>query len=132
MPIISPPRDSLPRFPLNAETTAKIRIGKYKEREGRTTDHDYLKVQVRKPSLDLQNLVDWELLFALGKSAREKHLNWLLSVRFVSGVSTIILLSPISFFQKMTPILTARFRRLPRPSHLAPRPTLGSTCRGKT
>ena len=44
VPIIAPPHDYVPRLPLSAETLAKIRLGKFLEREGRGREKDGLPV----------------------------------------------------------------------------------------
>jgi len=82
MPVLSPVVAAVTHFPLSAEVTAKIRIGKYKEREGRTIDNDYSRMKrtdnALSPPLRVES--DWESFMGLGEMTREKHLNWLFHV----------------------------------------------------
>ncbi|KAF9448731.1 hypothetical protein P691DRAFT_759636 [Macrolepiota fuliginosa MF-IS2] len=81
IPIISPPYLPVPRFPLSASTTAKIKIGKYKEREGRTAHHDYMRCHNAMSGTHAAGLglaENWEIFLGLGKQDREKRVDWLL------------------------------------------------------
>ncbi|KAJ3556958.1 hypothetical protein NP233_g11856 [Leucocoprinus birnbaumii] len=80
IPVLFPPLYPVHLFPQTAETMAKIRIGKYKEREGRTNDNDRVRMRGQDSDLlpVLANSKDWELLLGLGKTTREGHLSWLL------------------------------------------------------
>jgi len=82
MPVLSPVIAAVPHLPLSAEIIAKIRIGKYKEREGRTIDNDYLRMKRTDNTLSSPPRVksDWESFMGLGETTREKHLNWLFHV----------------------------------------------------
>lgn len=82
MPVLSPVVAAVPHFPLSAEVTAKIRIGKYKEREGRTIDHDYSRMKRTDNTLSPlpRAKSDWESFMGLDDTTREKHLNWLFHV----------------------------------------------------
>lgn len=83
MLVLSPVSTTVPRFPLSAEITAKIRIGKYKEHEGRTVDNDHSRMKhmdsaISSPPSRTES--DRELSMGLGELTREQHLNWLFHV----------------------------------------------------
>jgi hypothetical protein len=80
IPIISPPIFVNPPVILSAETIAKLRLGKYKEREGRTADYDYARSLqvVDKPWSG--SLREWEILLGLGQRTRRRRIDWLLQV----------------------------------------------------
>ena len=97
VPIIAPPHDYVSRLPLSAETLAKIRLGKFLEREGRGREKDGLPVYVWEcpavpwaVDLDLEdeeqlavreNLIEWEVALGIGQRAREEVIDWILDVR---------------------------------------------------
>ena len=97
VPIIAPPHDYVPRLPLNAETLAKIRLGKFLEREGRGREKDGLPISgwecpfvswvADSDSEDeedskegLENLIEWEVALGIGQRAREEVIDWILDV----------------------------------------------------
>jgi len=97
VPIIAPPLDHVPKLPLSSETLAKIRLGKFLEREGRGREKDRLEVRgwERPPSwvgsdddddeeefgVQGEKLIDWEMALGIGKCAREEVIDWILDVR---------------------------------------------------
>ena len=100
VPIIAPPHDYVPRLPLSAETLAKIRLGKFLEREGRAREKDGLPVNGWGcPSVsrmvdsdeedgedseeDRDDLIEWEMALGIGQRAREEVIDWILDVRLL-------------------------------------------------
>jgi hypothetical protein len=99
VPIIAPPHDYVPRLPLSAETLAKIRLGKFLEREGRGREKDGLPVsgwdcpfvsclvdsdEEDDNNEDRENLIEWEAALGIGQRAREEVIDWILDVRLFS------------------------------------------------
>ncbi|KAF8797634.1 hypothetical protein BYT27DRAFT_7237189 [Phlegmacium glaucopus] len=100
VPIIAPPLDYVPKLPLSAETLAKIRLGKFLEREGRGREKDGLPVSgwERPPSGVVgsdddgsdddeeefgareDEMIEWELALGIGQRAREEVIDWILDV----------------------------------------------------
>ena len=114
VPIIAPPHDYVPRLPLSAATLAKIRLGKFLEREGRGREKDGLPVGGRECSSvylmavsddedgeyskeDREDLIEWEAALGIGQRAREEVIDWILDVRFFS-LPICSILSILSFF----------------------------------
>ena len=94
VPIIAPPHDYVPRLPLSAETLAKIRLGKFLEREGKGREKDGLPVSgwecpsaswaVDSSSEDeeqFEESIEWEVALGIGQLAREEVIDWILDVR---------------------------------------------------
>ena len=100
VPIIAPPHDYVPRLPLSSETLAKIRLGKFLEREGRGREKDGLPISGWGCSLtswaesdeedeedckeDQEDLIEWEVALGIGQHAREEIINWILDVHLFS------------------------------------------------
>jgi hypothetical protein len=100
VPIIAPPHDYVPRLPLSAETLAKIRLGKFLEREGRGREKDGLPVSgwecpfvswvdsdsgnEEDSKEDREDLIEWEVALGIGQRAREEVIDWILDVRLLS------------------------------------------------
>jgi hypothetical protein len=104
VPIIAPPHDYVPRLPLSAETLAKIRLGKFLEREGRGREKDGLPVSGwERPFVswvvdsdedegedeedskeDREDFIEWEVALGIGQRAREEVIDWILDVRLFS------------------------------------------------
>ena len=97
VPIIAPPHDYVPRLPLSSETLAKIRLGKFLEREGRGREKDGLPVSGWEcPSTsradsdeedskeDREDLIEWEAALGIGQHTREEVIDWILDVRLFS------------------------------------------------
>lgn len=107
MPVIAPPPSYIPRLPLSAETEAKIRIGKFLEREGKERTRDGLLD--RPLSLDcaadceesdcedldsgpdwegsrsicsaaLRTPEEWEEALDIGEELREQVIDWMTGV----------------------------------------------------
>ncbi len=101
VPIIAPPEDHMPKFPLSAETLAKMRLMRYLEREASGREIDGLPAGLcqRPPpwmvkaniaegiSLGHENtwddnvVAEWEIVLGVGRKKREAAINWLLDVR---------------------------------------------------
>lgn len=99
VPIIAPPLDYVPKLPLSAETLAKIRLGKFLEREGRGRERDGLPVGKRERPMsgvvdsddkyegnskefgDREESIEWEVALGIGQRAREEVVDWILDVR---------------------------------------------------
>ena len=99
VPIIAPPHDYVPRLPLSAETLAKIRLGKFLEREGRGREKDGLPISGRELPFvswvvdsdededdedskeDREDFIEWEVALGIGQRAREEVIDWILDVR---------------------------------------------------
>ena len=100
VPIIAPPHDYIPKLPLSAETLAKIRLGKFLDREGRGREKDGLPMSgwdcppvswsVDSDSEDeeqfgvQENLIEWEVALGIGQRARQEVIDWILDVRLFS------------------------------------------------
>ena len=101
VPIIAPPHDYVPRLPLSAETLAKIRLGKFLEREGRGREKDGLPVSGWESQFmswvvdsdeedeedskeNREDLIEWEVALGIGQRAREEVIDWILDVRLFS------------------------------------------------
>ncbi|KAF8151493.1 hypothetical protein B0H34DRAFT_130897 [Crassisporium funariophilum] len=99
VPVIAPPDGHIARLPLTAETLAKVRLGKFLEREGRGREIDCLPVGVcngpphwmldedseEPDECDVDDItdydaVDWERVLGLPRSTREEIVNWILDV----------------------------------------------------
>ena len=93
VPIIAPPHDYVPRLPLSSETLAKIRLGKFLEREGRGREKDGLPVSgsfvcwadsdsedSEDSKEDPEDLIEWEVALGIGQHAREEVIDWILDV----------------------------------------------------
>ena len=102
VPIIAPPHDYVPRLPLSSETLAKIRLGKFLEREGRGREKDGLPVSSWGCSItscaesdedeeeceeDRDDLIEWEVALGIGQHAREEVIDWILDVRLFPKLS---------------------------------------------
>ncbi|TFK21690.1 hypothetical protein FA15DRAFT_681990 [Coprinopsis marcescibilis] len=92
VPVIAPPPSYNPRLPLSNETAAKIRLGKFLEREGnerirdgflqparaiedrRTSSPDLAAVSVSRLPL---SVVEWEKALGLGRGLRERVIAWI-------------------------------------------------------
>lgn len=93
VPIIAPPADYVPRLPLSAETLAKIRLGKFLEREGRGREKDgfpvcgleYPRVPRAMDSGDedqedsdgeefgiREESIEWKVVLGIGQHTREE------------------------------------------------------------
>ena len=102
VPIIAPPLDHVPKLPLSAETLAKIRLGKFLEREGRGREKDRLISGWRRPlswmvesgnededndedkfGVREEELIEWEVALGIGQRAREEVIDWILDVRLL-------------------------------------------------
>ena len=101
VPIIAPPEDHMPKFPLNAETLAKMRLMRYLEREASGREIDGLPAglcQRPPPWMVKANIAEgvslghestwddnvvgeWEIVLGVGRKRREAAINWLLDVR---------------------------------------------------
>jgi hypothetical protein len=96
VPIIAPPHDYVPRLPLSSETLAKIRLGKFLEREGRGREKDGLPVSSWECSFaslaesdeedeedskeNREDSIEWEVALGIGQHAREEIIDWILDV----------------------------------------------------
>ena len=102
VPIIAPPLDHVPKLPLSAETLAKIRLGKFLEREGRGREKDRLVGGWQRPlswmvksgnededndeeefGVREEELIEWEVTLGIGQRAREEVIDWILDVRLL-------------------------------------------------
>ena len=103
VPIIAPPHDHVPRLPLSSETLAKIRLGKFLEREGRGREKDGLPVSGWERSFvswadsdeedvedikeNREDLIEWEVALGIGQHTREEVIDWILDVRLFPKLS---------------------------------------------
>lgn len=92
----------MPRLPLSAETEAKIRLGKFLDREGKERTRDGLleapqQIGIQDPDQEaavflsklkqaalLKNPQNWERRLAIGRDLRERVIDWLTGVIFCS------------------------------------------------
>jgi hypothetical protein len=106
MPIIAPPPSHCPRFPVSADTEAKIRLGKFLQREASERMRDGFLPQP--PSFPVITTganssqytlsaslapSQWEDALGLGQSLRECAIAWITTVRHISPRTTSRLIS---------------------------------------
>jgi hypothetical protein len=108
IPIVSPTVQHVDTFrlPLTSETVAKIRIGKYKEREGTTVEQDHIRFNNTENTTDVDAISeheslalddglssiprDWESFHGLEKNTRESVLDWFIQVLFSFIIMTML------------------------------------------
>lgn len=101
VPTIAPPASYVPRFPLSAETEAKVRLGKFLDREGNERTRDGLlkaprRITIQDPHKEaavflsnlkhaalLKNPQNWERRLTMGRDLRERVIDWLTGVMFL-------------------------------------------------